>query len=880
VVISDSSLLLSRNSNGIEFNSSVLPSDDCDGVFALDTSECFEFQQQSCEEPTLMPVTLSPTVAPFSQAPYEQPSMSQSPYEELSSFPSVVPTREMPCISDLGAFRFAVMNPTNNTLIQLCDDMNFELSRDAEPLRIERNIEIVCSGCLLIGGTHHVILEGSLTDVLIRGITFQDAAGESIRANLTDPSFLSFQECSWIENKGDSTVKLSNALFDPPKGWDVPGQNLTSGSDDDIFNSRFLSGEVAFECIDCIFNSNVASDRVIASFGVTVELSRVQFNANEAGKDLVSVIDARSTIARSCFVTNRYGDALVDVDFPRSFLEQNSGQGNSNLAGLKVCDGLGDGVTCIPFDSPSCLATSENSPELQINGTCFGDWAALRYGIGEAPQGVKNNFSICGNTTLRADQPIRIEKGDVSITCEAGSSFDSGCMIQGGQGHFIISGSNMSVSFSGINFEGSTFVSIMALGSNDSTAVFRSCKWTGNAGPTVVLVYNEDTVPFSGQNIKNLTIDENRSMNTRFDECYFLANNVNFAAVAIVGGNTVIDSCGFQQHDGLAAGAITGLSGATVSLASSCFVENESLTPGVVFLDSSSVLPAHDKRTFGAFNKAGDNAAAECQDILEESRGSDCLGGGACIGFCHHFEAPDCELPFVIIPLATSSPTPQNGGIQGNQVQFDLELQNASLGTLVVINLVVLVLTIALGSCAYYQCLIRHTRAPPKTSMHVMNRETVSLAQTSKKQKATATGQSLTRIDEQDEERFIDEPPYAPTGTTNTSAMMTPFLPDLFDVKDEHGKSTNILTKVTHKTIKVTNKVSHKTMKVTNKVTNKIKDDAKKFMAAGQEALSPLHVGMRGQTKTDPLEPPPTPKGISALDYDSDTNDDDDSVFT
>jgi hypothetical protein len=672
--------------------------------------------------PSLAPSFLPSVMNETSNLPSITPSLSMSP-TNLTLTPS---TSEQPshlddgsCISSWDSI-LARANTESGGTIVICNATEIDFSQGLEPLQLNTsNVVVDCPSCVFRAGDQHIILQGSVSNIVIRGITFIGAASQSVLASLSIPSSVVFEDCTWVNNSGNAAVRLDNVDFVPPPigGDQAPSDDIVTDKDDDLFRDRALqdSSQVSFGCDGCVFESNVGQDGILVSSGVSLDLFKVIFDSNQSDKDIVNAENAEVAISSSCFLENRYGDRLLETDFSLLFSELNFGEGNIKTGGLEACDGLGSAVLCLPFEATSCLATGENStaptnPPLVDGGPCFSDWDILSDAFADTAAGNKSVFVLCENSVIDATAAILIEN-DAAVQCGVGGSSDNNCTITGGESHFILKGSAMSVSFVGIKFEKAEAISIRAFAASDSRAIFSHCTWAEHLGPAVVLVYNEiDGLEYTDESVDNLVSSDRPAMNTTFEFCYFHANEPTYGALAVVDGKTEVISSAFEANELMTAGAIVGTRGTELSLLSSCFIKNQALISGTVYLDSLSELVT-DKLVFGSANVAG--GEGDCQGILESTLDT-CLMDGICIGFCSPFKAGACDLPFVdFTPEPTSPPI-----IDGNSTQdsdkdnqkepIPIMLESASLNALVIVNILIVILTICGWVYMYLRCKKKH----------------------------------------------------------------------------------------------------------------------------------------------------------------------------
>lgn len=699
---------------------------DCFGIFAYDTVSCMEFEPaESC------PV------------------------------PSIAPTEETFCISDWEFLISALNNHTNNTgfmALPICTNSVFDfLAEDLEPLRItSNNIMLKCigSGCLFSGGSRHLILEGSVSNITVVGITFTDVEGAdstTIYGNFSGPSSITFQDCHWIGNAGKTVIELiDTSHVDEPieipaeiSADDIPDINdAPSAMNDDIFFREMEEDTgTSFFCNNCVFENNSVTEEILTTTGISLELSEVLFQSNSA---LQSIVHAGKnddfSLSSSCFYENTYGSVLVDANLINSISERNFGASNFNPSGLQPCNGLGDIATCKAFDLDACNIDDPNP--------CYDDWSTLRKALEERDEGIKSDFMLCKDTLFFADDHITIGSGNVSIIChEDYSSFDGNCTIKGNQTHFLLKGrASSSMRFQGISFEDSGSISIKVFASNNSHAEFNNCSWKENGGQSVILVYNEiDGALFGGQNIGNLSGSSSKAMTTRFQSCEFKSNNVDFATIAVVDGDMSFTSTLFDKNAAMKTGILIGLKGAVLSLLSSVFSENEAQASGIIYIDSASELKEHDSNTFGV-------NTTDCQGIFRLKNES-CLLDGICDGSCTPFDIASASLSPSMVSSLTSSPTMMSFPPNTNNKNL-LILKKASLSALTIINIMIIILTVGAGIFSCYKCQKIHNSPMTKRSSQD---SALSADKSNTMLRKNSSQFTLSRIDEGDEIEDVEE---------------------------------------------------------------------------------------------------------------------------
>lgn len=685
----------------------------------------------SSSNASLIPSALNETLSPLNQSlvPSMAPSETSSQNNSIADPPASNDTDV--CISGFDALLEGLNDDNSSGTFKFCNTTVVDFSGGQEPLLISTsNVIIDCPSCVFRGGDEHIVLQGSVSNVTFRGISFIDAGSRSIFANLSAPSSIVFEECTWTDNRGSAAIWLDNMDYVPlPESAQV-ADSIGTDKDDDLFPGRLLqddSSSVSFACDQCVFDLNNGRDGILVSSGVSLDLSRVRFDSNQAEGAIINAKNVAVDISSSCFVENRYGKRLLDADFTLALSDLNFGANNTKTGGLEPCDGLGSAVICLPFEATACFdfvsdtnstdstnSTNSTMPPI-TNSSCVNNWDSLADAFEAATPGNKTVLMICENATLEVGEPIIIAS-DAAVQCGIGGSSGNNCTITGGITHFILKGVAMSVSFAGIAFEKAEVISVRAFGSNESRAIFSDCSWKSHFGPAAVLVYNEiDGLKYTDENIERLASSDSHAMKTTFENCYFHDNEPSFAAIAVVDGRVDVISSAFEQNELMTAGVIAGTMGTELSLFSSCFIRNQALTSGTVYLDSLSELVKHDRLLFGDTNVAGTDT--DCQDVLESTLDT-CLIDGICTGFCTAFEAGTCNLPFLNSSSADEQTNPPNenrnssSSSNGTDVVTELKplsFKRASPNILIIVNILIIILTLIGGFIMYYRCTKKHS---------------------------------------------------------------------------------------------------------------------------------------------------------------------------
>lgn len=212
-------------------------------AIACETNECQEMR--TCEPQP------DATVAPSLRGPSE-PSSSLSPAQVAPSLsptrgaPSTVtPTAKEPCFDQWPAFFDAVNQAADGDSFVLCAGTEFDLSTEENeekvPLKIFSNdLSIRCASrrqnsCVWSGGEEQVAIEGSVTGLVLRGITFVGSRSTSVIADVSPPFSMEFLECDWkvrvlyyFTNKMKS-MNLTNIKSEQHREYDHPNHQQRRG---------------------------------------------------------------------------------------------------------------------------------------------------------------------------------------------------------------------------------------------------------------------------------------------------------------------------------------------------------------------------------------------------------------------------------------------------------------------------------------------------------------------------------------------------------------------------------------------------------------------------------------------------------------------------
>lgn len=200
-------------------------------------------------------------------------------------------------------------------------------------------------------------------------------------------------------------------------------------------------------------------------------------------------------------------------------------------------------------------------------------YSNLRRMMLDMSSGTENTFNICPGTVfdLRQDSvtdgetgiPLIIPFDNVTINCGEDGSFGNKCILDGGLIQIALGGKN--ITLNGLRFTGSTGISVLGIGSSDSSATFNDCAWKNNSGYSAVYsqYMNEKVLEKSMTDpelIESFMIDKGESpvgtkvkkngMNLSFSNCFFKENT--FSTVVMHAKRSAVNLANvmFQENNG------------------------------------------------------------------------------------------------------------------------------------------------------------------------------------------------------------------------------------------------------------------------------------------------------------------------------------------
>ena len=640
----------------------------------------------------------------------------------------------------------AVAGANTSTVFTLCENTKLEV---ASPISIEvSGTSFRCglegrrtSGCLVSGGDIQFEISGEPTDVVFEGITFTKSTIVSIYAGGERAASVEIVDCFFDSNSGMASILLYNGdLPTSGRAFSDSGRRLATIEDFDPPADRSMSLGLKF----CSFQGNDYELAPVAVLGGTIDAEGCEFEGNTGlSGGLAMWFNGGANFIDSCFTSNKvslsgsiYADENSTVTEDNNYSEGNTisdgecedffSAGSCESEG--VCDGL-----CVEFTAETCQAKSPpnkapNVSPSQGNETitgdldCFNTTESLVAAIQdeEFEDGIEVVFHLCPNTVYDIIDPIVIDRGDVLVKCGAKGMLEDKCTITGGTSHFIVLDPANQLSLQGLTMSDSSLVSIQGLASSSAKLTVERCQFEGLSGSAAVLVYNQEAgEKYTDQTeLGTLMNPTAESMTVEFDSCMFLDNKFESAAVFNLGGSTRFIRTTFIGNLVAEAGVISATSGATVAIASSCFVENESALPGIVFLSSGAELKLNENN-FGANNKN----ANDCVDIFSETSGN-CFEEADCDGLCTNFDGTRCAVPDSDLTYPTTAPslTPSNtNGEPGSSIspgvgEDDLQKASFTSSPAFIVIMVLSMLVLICGAVGYLYCRKRNADVSPETT--------------------------------------------------------------------------------------------------------------------------------------------------------------------
>ena len=355
---------------------------------------------------------------------------------------------------------------------------------------------------------------------------------------------------------------------------------------------------------------------------------------------------------------------------------------STRLLQQEHCNGISSNGVCNAFVScdDSAVVTLTGPEFGQGPPPCFSDWDILVTAVKERPNGIRD-FVICPGAVLSVtSSPVVIESDYVTIQCGTADEPARNCTINGGYSQFDIVGSSTGVELARLSMSHSTGSSIRAFGTSDATLNLRDCEWIYNKGASVILIHDNEafnvspSLPPSGNGSETKTFDikdllsqptlVGSAMSVEVTNCTFGENDLNFGAIANVGGTLKVYKSHFLLNSG-EGGDIVVTNAGSSNVQSSCFSNSSSVAPGIIFIENGSKMSGSGN--FGAVsNTAGsyksNGADQSCTHVFQEAEGSNCLGVsniGSCAGSCLAFTTTSCpldEISSVNVGVPTAAP--------------------------------------------------------------------------------------------------------------------------------------------------------------------------------------------------------------------------------
>ena len=629
----------------------------CTDIVTLDeTSSCNEFENSEClalsQVESEIPSGITPTLSPA-------PSSIDSPGQSSTS----VPTPVGPCYtSEEWDIMFkAISNSMGDQIFTLCDDTVVDMTAmeasDWAPLLIQASgITIRCgsarrNACVLSGGTTHIMLQGNVENIRVRGITMEQASDISVVGKVSVPFSIEFEACEWTNNTGMATVLIeANGNSTPAVGTGNSAQDIDATGNSSSRRDLQMANDNFLVCDRCLFEDNRANTSILSVSGTSLILDAVIFRGNKFDGNVASVETGSFVMIDSCVENSKSNGGVVDSKDSEVFIERIflSGMRGTGCTGYFDADGK-----CADLTSTStCIAEEKH---------CFSYWLDLADAISSGAQG--SIFTICSGATLdvAASPAIVINRSNTTIRCGLTGSRDNDCLVMGGGIQFQILGTPSDVLFSGITFSAANITAINAAGERGSKAKIMDCLFEGmTAGQAALLVYLGD-VPSSAKKGRKLTIGDyressDRAMAVEIAFSSFVSNAVDLAAIANLKGTVSVVDCEFSLNSGFV-GAIGGWYGGSMSVLTSCFTDNTGQIAGSVFVDDDATT---QKKNYGDGNIATD---ADCTDLLFKA--------GSSPGLCEEFSESQCKSEAAPTGAPTRSPTLPGGGVSPGQAPTD-----------------------------------------------------------------------------------------------------------------------------------------------------------------------------------------------------------------
>jgi len=207
------------------------------------------------------------------------------------------------------------------------------------------------------------------------------------------------------------------------------------------------------------------------------------------------------------------------------------------------------------------------------------------------------------------------------------------------------------------------------------------CEWTMNEGAaSAILIHNDEGLASAAgatlEVMPLLMLDgdgHGKGMSVEVKDCVFEMNDVEFGAIANIGGTLSVDRTKFRENSGRG-GDIVVTNNGSCSVQESCFDSSSSIAPGVIFIEEGSQMTKNMNNfgqdlTAGAYGEGG-----TCTHIFLEGEGADCLGSTTCTGNCAQFDAGVSACPADVASYSNTSDTGEGSDPPGSTPKGDEEI--------------------------------------------------------------------------------------------------------------------------------------------------------------------------------------------------------------
>jgi hypothetical protein len=632
------------------------------------------------------------------------------------------------------------VSSSEDAVLTLCENAVLDVANSA-PIEIGRSKTTIRCGlngardnnCLILGGEVQLKIVGTPTDIIFSGITFAGASVAAIHAGGERSSKAEVKDCLFRNMESGQAAVLIYAGDDVPS----PNRRLAIGDFTEP-SDRSMTVEISYST----FSSNTVELAAIANLKGTMVISHCNFDRNSAAAGGIGEwFGGSMSLSRSCFTDNTgalSGSVYIDGDSTTE--SDNYSQGNEAadsacldlfLSAATSTDGVPPGL-CVTFSAPSCASEEAPTVSPTLAPTlpvievptiqdfpsrapldCIDDWDSLREAVvADFTQGIENVYTLCPDATMQVvGDPILLnqDNSDFLFQCGRNGRLRDNCTISGGSRQFHIFAEGIEVAFTGVSFEGSSKMSILAAGDKSSNARFDKCQWVGHTGETVVLIYSEAAgETFDGQTpFIDLPLSDT-SMTASFEDCIFKDNPVTYAAIVNVGGMSSFTLTAFESNMEASVATLMARIESQVELTDCCFIENDSELPGAVYLSERSELRVNENN-YGFDNRVG---LTTCTDIFTLAPDELC-GTASCPGTCSTFDSQRCSIPGYEYDVPSAAPSinvrgnddfifPPGGG--GEPKGFDVVETSLFGSGYFYRNLMVGAIVAVLGFGAFFYC--------------------------------------------------------------------------------------------------------------------------------------------------------------------------------